>query len=217
MERSELVDRLLDDGVLSADGDGITVTEPFRRDYEGYVSAARNGGSDPSAEPLGSELPASLADVASSDPEFVASFLALRDRTELGHEELLRLAPVVDRFTGRPEPSDALPEGFLPVDCQRLLTLVELYRRTIVYAWREDCPPCDAMKESLEAVDIPDSVARLAVYGPDCATVLREEFDAAVAPTTLYTLNGRVEVRHVGPQGEKALETELREFLKTPR
>lgn len=215
MERSELVDRLLDDGVLSADGDMVTVTEPFRQGYEEYIPAVTNEGAGSATEPLGSELPPSLEDVASTDPEFVACYLALRDRTELPHEELLRLVPVVDQFTRQPEPSDALPEGFLAVGCQRLLTLVELYRRTIVYAWREDCPPCDVMKESLEAVDIPDSVARLAVYGPDCATVLKEEFDAAVAPTTLYTLNGRVEVRHVGPQGEKALETELREFLKT--
>lgn len=213
MERSERIDRLVDRGVLTVDDKTVSLAEPFREDYERYASRATGDGTNSGDGSV--ELPPSLDAVSSDDPDFVACYLALRDRTELDTEELLRLVPIVDQFNQPPARTSGIPEGFLAVDCQRLVTLVELYRRTIVYAWREDCPPCDAMAEALNAVEVPDSVARLAVYGPDCATVLREAFDATVAPTTLYTLNGRVEARHVGPRGNVTLENELREFLKT--
>lgn len=213
MERSERIEYLLDRGVLSATDRQVSLAQPFREEYEGYATELQRDGTSAPEDRF--DVPPSLEEVTSDDPTFAACYLALQARTDLAHEELLRLVPVVERIDRPPARTSGIPDGFLTVDCQRLLTLVGLYRRTIVYAWREDCPPCDTMRAVLEDVDIPDSVAMLAVYGPDCPRVLSREFDAAGAPTTLYTLNGRVEARHVGARGNVTLERELQEFLKT--
>jgi thiol-disulfide isomerase/thioredoxin len=150
---------------------------------------------------------------AVADDGLVARYVALRDRVDdLDPERALALAVVtgqVERGTPR---SGGAPDGFLPVGGDDLVDLVALYRRCIVYAWREGCAPCDQTREHFDALFAdgpPEDVMCLSVYGPDCPRLLSEEFDVVGAPTTLFTLEGEVDARLVGLPAREAVESEV--------
>ena len=87
---------------------------------------------------------------------------------------------------------------------------MQLTRRAVVYVWQEDCEPCDLVRQTLEdLLDAPEDIALFAVYGPDWAELLYEEFDVAGAPTTLFVLDGEVDSRLNGPHYPESYEGEL--------
>jgi hypothetical protein len=79
-----------------------------------------------------------------------------------------------------------------------------------------DVVPCFAVRLFVEAFQVfftndepPGDLLLLAVYGPDCPRLLDREFDVSGAPTTLFTLDGRVDSRFVGAPSTDGLETEI--------
>jgi thiol-disulfide isomerase/thioredoxin len=84
---------------------------------------------------------------------------------------------------------------------------------SILYFWREECPPCREMRQRLEGLissgGIPNSWGTTAVYGPEHATLLREQYQVAIAPTILFTVDGRVDSRLVGENYEQVLLNEI--------
>jgi hypothetical protein len=48
-----------------------------------------------------------------------------------------------------------------------------------------------------------------AVYGDQCQRLLRDRFDVAVAPTTLFCAGGRVDSRLIGAHHQDTLASEI--------
>lgn len=152
------------------------------------------------------------ADATAADA-LIARYVALRDRVDdLAPERALALAVVVGHVEDGAPRTGGVPDAFLPVSGDDLTDLVSLYRRCVVFAWRENCSPCETTREHFDALFAdgpPEDVMCLAVYGPDCARLLSEEFDVVGAPTTLFTLAGEVDSRLVGLPAREALGREV--------
>jgi hypothetical protein len=80
-----------------------------------------------------------------------------------------------------------------------------------VYVWREECRPCDIVREWFEELfpEPPDDIGLYAVYGPDWAETVKEQFDVTVGPTTLFVVDGRVDCRHIGARTKASVEKEI--------
>lgn len=217
MNADSLFDRLLNADVLSSErmGDRVVLTESFRSAVETQERAVER--SDGLAERLAritndDEQAVTLEAIAADDPEFVATYLELAQRLpDLQQSSRIRAQVVLIQLTGTPPPDDGAPDCFLPVHGDNLKTLIRLGHPTLVYVWREECPPCETMREELDGLlgDGYDDLARLAVYGPDAATLLHEEYGVVGAPTVLFVAGGHVDARLQGAQYREAIETEL--------
>jgi thiol-disulfide isomerase/thioredoxin len=212
-----LLDRLLVGGVLVAeDSETLTPSAAFRAAI-GVAQAALATQPDNVvtavvAELTGRDDPDLLAP-ARENPRFLAIYLALGARTDFSVAERRRVVAVLDSVVGRSDAprDDGAPEPFLPVRGGRLPLLLAMYPRAVVYAWREDCPPCDAMREVLAAQLTTDDrgIGLFAVYGPDFAPLLSERYDVEVAPTTLFVVDGVVDARLVGAHEPATVGAEL--------
>lgn len=219
MSATDAIERLVERDVFRAgDPDELRISDPFRETVEDHRTTLADCDAADRPSTVGDllddpEAATALAAAEVSDPDFLARYVALRDRADdLSATQALTLAVVLDQFeTGRPR-DDGAPEAFLPVDGEDLLRLVALHDRCVVYAWREDCPPCEAIKadfDELFADEPPGDVLPLAVYGPDCPGLLDREFDVNVAPTLLFTLHGDVDSRYVGAPTTEGLRAEI--------
>jgi hypothetical protein len=219
MSSTDAVEQLIEHDVFEpVDADGLRPTESFReavdrhrrtltdRDPDERSAAVAELTDDPETADI-----FAAADV--TDPDFLARYVALRNRTaDLSPAQALTLTVVIGQFeTGAPR-ADGAPEAFLAVAGEDLVRLVALHERCVVYAWREDCPPCDAIRSDFDELfgdEPPGDLLLLAVYGPDCPRLLDREFDVSGAPTTLFTLDGRVDSRFVGAPSTAGLEAEI--------
>ncbi|WP_338741330.1 thioredoxin family protein [Haloplanus salilacus] len=219
MSATDAVERLVERDVFRTDGaDELQVADPFRETVEAHRATLSDHDSADRPEAVGDllgdpETASALAAAEVSDPDFLARYVALRERDDdLSATQASTLAVVLGQFeTGRPRDESA-PEAFLSVDGEDLLRLVALHDRCVVYAWREDCPPCETIKadfDELFADGPPGDVLPLAVYGPDCPQLLDREFDVSVAPTLLFTLHGDVDSRYVGAPTTEGLRAEI--------
>jgi thiol-disulfide isomerase/thioredoxin len=216
MQSDELLDTLVGTGVLepTTGGESVAVTAEFQESVEETETTLER------RESLREELEArfdepdaldALAALGEDDQRFVAQYCALAERVEsLSHDDLVRTVAVLAQFQGTPPRSAGVPDPFLPVQGEQLPTLLGLTRRAVVYVWQEDCEPCDLVRGTLEdLLDAPEDIALFAVYGPDWAELLYEEFDVAGAPTTLFVLDGEVDSRLNGPHYPESYEGEL--------
>ncbi|MFB6304722.1 MAG: thioredoxin family protein [Haloferacaceae archaeon] len=213
------VDRLIDAGVFeAAGGDELRLAAEFRETVDDHRETLADRDPEDARESVAAltgdeDAATALCEAARVDPALLARYVAVRERVDdLTPGETLALAVVVGHLEdGRPR-DDGSPDAFLPVYGDELVDLVALSPRCVVYAWREDCPPCDAVRGDFDAMfadGAPDDVMLLAVYGPDCPRLLDEEFDVVGAPTTLFTLEGSVDSRLTGARPREAYEREL--------
>ncbi|MDZ5811532.1 thioredoxin family protein [Halorubrum sp. AD140] len=148
-----------------------------------------------------------------ADRTLLATYAVLRDRLpDLSRVQTLVTSVLLDSAESDPAPASGTPKGFLPVHGADAIRIVDNCARCVVYVWRDDCPPCETIRSNLGAVfgnDPPDGVLPLSVYGPDAAGRLREEYDVVGGPTTLFTLDGRVDARFVGVAEVDAIEREI--------
>lgn len=155
---------------------------------------------------------AELKKVCEDDLAFLDKYVAVAQKApDLSFEEQLTLVFIIDQFIPPRLPFDGVPESFLPVRGQHLQTAIKLHSQAVVYAWRRECSGCDLMKETLtEVLDRSEQQCSLfAVYGPNCAALLQEQFDIHGAPTTLFCTDGRVDSRLAGAQHAGSVEAEL--------
>lgn len=220
MTGDDPVDRLIGADVFEAAGDGeLRLAPGFRETVADHRETLADRDPDGVREAVAAltgdeEAATALCETTDLDHALLARYVAVGERVDdLTPGETLALAVVVGQLEdGRP-PAHGAPDDFLPVDGETLVHLVALFERCVVYAWRDDCPPCDTVREDFDAMfadGTPDDVMLLAVYGPDCARLLEEELDVVGAPTTLFTLEGRVDARLTGARPREALERELR-------
>jgi thiol-disulfide isomerase/thioredoxin len=213
------IERLIAHGVFDpADDGGLRLADDFRA----TVAAHRETLADAAPADARAAVAALTddettrtalrADATAAD-DLVARYVALRDRDpDLAPARALALAVVVGNVEDGAPRTGGVPDAFLPVDGDDLIDLVSLYRRCVVFAWRENCAPCETTREHFDALFAdgpPEDVMCLAVYGPDCPRLLSDEFDVVGAPTTLFTLEGAVDARLVGLPAREALAAEV--------
>ncbi|WP_144798245.1 thioredoxin family protein [Halorubrum depositum] len=219
MSAIDAVDRLIERDVFEAAGDDeLRPTESFRAAVDRHRRTLTDRDADERSAAVAEltddpDVADTFAAADVSDLDFLARYVALRNRAaDLSAAQALTLTVVIGQLeTGMPR-SDGAPAAFLPVDGEDLVRLVRLHDRCVVYAWREDCPPCETIKadfDDLFGADPPGDLLLLAVYGPDCPRLLDREFDANAAPTMLFTLDGRVDSRFVGTPSAEGLESEI--------
>jgi len=217
MRSDDLLETLVDLDVLAADGTGETLSvAPAFADSVQRTRAALTDHDDLRAglaERFEDErVVDALARVGNEDLDFVAYVCALAERGEdLSRDDLVRTVAVLRQLRGTVPRTEGVPDFFLPVQGDQLATLLQFAPRSIVYVWQADCEPCDLMRETFEEVLGEESadVALFAVYGPDAAEFLYEEYDVAGAPTTLFMLGDRVDSRLHGAHYPQAIEGEL--------
>lgn len=214
MRREEIVERLVEAGVLATDSDGdVSGLSDAFHDAEDEWTAEFEDRQRTLADRFDGDVATLLADVAADDPAFVGTYVAIDEHVaELAHEHRVRLVLALDSLRSPGVPDEGAPDGFLPVQGRHLPAIAALHPAAVVYVWREDCPPCDQVREDLEALDdvAPERVARFAVFGPDCAAFLQSAYDVVGGPTTLFFEDGSVAARLVGAAHPDALERELR-------
>lgn len=219
MSATDAVDRLIERDVFEATGDDeLRPTESFRAAVDRHRRTLTDRDADERSAAVAEltddpDVADTFAAADVSDLDFFARYVALRNRAaDLSAAQALTLTVVIGQLESGMPRSDGAPAAFLPVDGEDLVRLVRLHDRCVVYAWREDCPPCETIKadfDDLFGADPPGDLLLLAVYGPDCPRLLDREFDTSAAPTLLFTLDGRVDSRFVGTPSAEGLESEI--------
>lgn len=219
MAAERLFTSLSESGIVGSEGEDIELTEEFRA----AVSATRERLLEMEEADIEAELSEHseesaterLAELAGDHPQFVASFLEAAKRVDgLSPEEQVKITAIVQQLqTGLP-PSTGTPDGFFEVAGQQLDPLLALNEKAIVYVWRDNCDPCEPIREDLETLlDDPDDIALLSVYGPDCPRYLQENYDVVAAPTVLFAVRGEIDSRLQGPHPTPSYEGEI-EYLR---
>ena len=218
-----LLDRLATGGVLAAkeDSGNLVLTDEFLdlvTDSRRTVSAVGEEGRDADTLnlPGGRDRdPFNRLLETTDNEDLAAEYLALvrADIDGFTHEDRLRSLPLLDALRDG-VPNEGSPDPFVPIRGPSLPALLPLYERAIVYTWREDCPPCDVMRDAFEAVfeTPPRDIALFSVYGPDNAELLYEHYDVVGGPTTLFCYQGSVDARLTGAYAEQIVEREVRKL-----
>lgn len=166
------------------------------------------------------EAVGALHPAAKKAPELVATYLALRSRlAEIPSEKLIQLALVLNQLRTDVSRTDGTPDSFLPVVGNQLPLLLDLQSLAVVYCWREECEPCDEMKDTLETSfeEYNADISRFSVYGPNSARRLQEEYGVKGAPTTLFVVNGQVDSRLHGAHYEETIKKEIEKICEAVR
>jgi len=141
----------------------------------------------------------------------IAKYLAMDLQTdEYDDRTRLRLLLVIEQLY-QTVPDDGVPQSFMSIHPGQLSFALNLYERAIVYVWRHDCPPCEQVRKMLDSL-VPeplDDIALFAVYGPEDPRFLYEQYNVIGGPTTLFLLNGEVDVRLSGTHYTTVIETEI--------
>lgn len=214
-----LLDRAIDSGVLRETADDLAVTETVRDAVERTRSEIEDDEVEAQVASIVADASPEFADPLErlADPKtFLAIWRVLDDRLDdLTVDEMVVGAALV-AMVDADAPDHGVPGGFLPVDLDLLAIFLQVSERSIVYVWRDDCPPCDSLAEKFEDLlaDGSEPISLFAVYGPDWARRLREDYDVAVGPTTLFVLGPRVDSRLVGDKFVESIEKEIRALVE---
>ena len=218
MSRVDDFERLLEDlleaGIFEPSEDGeLRTTDSFGRRREEHRRAVASF-DDEEFRSTASAY-ATADDVAASDVgvDALGDAMAIFEVAgSIDRERSLLAAMALDRIEATGAAS-GVPDGFVLLEGEDVEGFTQNHPASVIYCWREDCEPCDGARESFEALladgTIPDPVGLGAVYGPDSADLLREEYQVAVAPTTLFCVGGRIDSRIVGNPGYEAFRTEI--------
>ena len=211
MDPLESSDALVDAGILSvSDGAEIDLTEAYldaveqfrQRSRADRVAAIRER--DPDV--------ARLVESSAVDEGLIANLCGVLEWFPDTPVDSLVLTAIVLQALDRGTPQTAgVPVGFVPILGSQLESVLQLYERAIVYVWREDCPPCDVVREDLEGLspDQTEGIGQFAVYGPDCARMLHREYDVVGGPALLFVADGEVQSRLYGAEYPEVLSAEV--------
>lgn len=211
------IEKLFSQDVLTEDWDGrIRLTKSFidsvdehQDEVERSKQERRSLVDDIVADEVSVQRVLSLA---CKHDSFLGYLLALSSNTENSVDgEWLQTAAILSQLA-QPRPrSEGSPRAFFPILGDWLDIFMDLFPNAIVYVWREDCDPCDVMKEKFDEIfgEPPDDLALFAIYGPDYARFLEEEYDITGGPATLFMLDGEVDVRLYGAQYRAVIDNEI--------
>jgi len=150
---------------------------------------------------------------ANTDSELLVHLSVLSKRlTNISFESAVRAALVLQGLDRGPPETEGVPEGYLPILGDQLESVLQLYQRVIVYVWRYECPPCEVMKSELEEVPpaLTETIGQFAIYGPNSAAYLQNNYDVPGGPTLLFGSDGRIQSRLFESQYRDIIESEIR-------
>lgn len=153
----------------------------------------------------------SLHSLVADDPDFVVTYLTVDRFIEAEPEEVLRATIVLAQLERGPPPDAGSPEAFMPVHADRLETVLHFFPKAVVYIWREDCDPCDLVREDFDEMfeEPPEDLGLLSVYGPADPDVLERAFGVPGGPTVLFVQRNRVLSRLYGAHHPATLQGEI--------
>ena len=218
MQSEALLSKLETAGILEkTDAEELILSDGFRSVVPNYRSKWNTISKDKLLKDLsdryadGASVEAIFAD-NSDDLARICYFAAIHEELpDVPVEEQIRVATLCHSIWEGVSKVEGVPRTFLPVTGKDLPVLINAYQRAIVYVWRQDCDPCDLVKEDFENIFNPptNELGLLAVYGPDSAEFLRNRYDIAGAPTTLFVRDGKVETRLIGAHYRGVFEAEI--------
>lgn len=205
--------QLLESDIVEEVDGGVRLSDGFRETVEKKQQLWEE--SEQSQRPedrLEIDTEEALAGLDEEDEVFLVEYAALADTLlESATEDLIRWTAILDQFKADATPTSGSPEPFLSIAGEKLPSILKLFSPAIVYVWREECDPCDIVREDFESIftDAPGDIALFSVYGPDNSVMLQERYDVRGGPTALFIADGRVDSRLVGPHSRSALESEI--------
>lgn len=213
MDPDVLTDKLAANDVVVTDESALALTEAFSADVAEFE--ATSGDSDEAGrnweqfDQLDEDDP--VLQAAAYSDTLVGTYASLTKHvSELTPAERAKSLPLLHQLQyGEPE-SEGAPEAFFPVRGDELAFVASLHERCILYAWLDDCEPCDLMRESFDEIfeAPPEDILLVAVYGPNWTEELRE-YDVDVGPATLFLWQGDVDTRFYGAQETSVIENEV--------
>ena len=212
---SESINELFSQGILTQTDEGVKPTEKFQKKRAEYRKMIDDSDA---LESVYKQYAPFAPDGCESDPELLSNVLALDNETSQLNEELcFSIALLFNRFDDK-SPVSGVPDGFVPIAGSEIEQYLTEFPTSVLYFWREECPPCDEVRTNFEQLldsgDIPEFVGRAAVYGPDSVQLIQDRYDVAAAPTVLFTVNGRVDSRYVGPKPKSAFRSEIETIVE---
>jgi len=202
---------LIESGVVSmTDAGDVELSD----DYVDSVERYRRLSDEARTTPVQEQVDGAKGRLDSAiDSGLVTHFCALSEwLADTSFETLVPTALVVQAFERSLPPVSGVPEGFVPILGNQLESVIRLHGRTIIYVWREECPPCDVMKEDLEELDseLVRDIGQFAVYGPKWAAHLQKTYDVTGGPVCLFAADGTVQSRLYGSHYPDVIESEIR-------
>ena len=209
----KLLDRLLDAQVLQEQDDLLSIGPKFDHDRNRHRERVDDLSTDELRKEFAPYVSGNPTDLDEIDRELLCDAMAVRDRlTDVDPEDAVQIAITIRRVDNPPRTSGA-PDEFIPILGREIPGFLEQNPVSVLYFWREDCEQCDLLRGELEEMVadgvIDDRVGLAAIYGPDSATFLHEQYDVAVAPTVLFCADGGVDSRYVGAKYQSVLESEI--------
>ena len=177
----ERLDVLESEGVISVDGDRVTLTLEFESTrgiyHDSYADVDEAEYHESVADVFDLESAADAADRVSEldvTREAFATFLTLRSAVDgdYTHSELTRMA----RMAAELGPSTPVPSAVEHLDDDSYEAFVADEDRAVVTVWKLFCDPCEAMKQDLDAVlaAFPDDAPVGGVDGEQCPEFCRD-------------------------------------------
>lgn len=203
-----LLSALADSGVVEADDDMVQLTDSFRERRRRFRIALAEG-----EDPIGDDLAAACDAVATeTDEELVGTAAAVADATDFDAEAAAASALALGRIEQPPADSGA-PDGFTAIRGEEIEAFLARNPASVLYFWGRDCDSCEVVRSDLESLReagrIPDHVGLAAVCGDDCYGLIRERYDVAVAPTTVFCADGQPDSRLIGAHNKETVASEI--------
>lgn len=217
MDPEGMVSRLRERGVIEQAGaESFVLTDEFRSAVEEYEVELREVDGDVDAIAEAVDVADQFVEQVQGNAALLARWQTLEEQGRFEREDVPQLLVFLTHVEEFDEEVSSVPDPFTAVPGDWVAGLVNFHPRAIVYVWREDCEPCDAVREWFEDLfpEPPDDIALYAVYGPDWVETVKEHFDVVVGPTTLFIVDGRVDCRHIGARTKGSVEQEI-ENLRT--
>ena len=217
LDPEELYDRLREEGMFEEDGERLRLSDDFTRTRERTREEASELDDQTYATRLEEYTGGQEFSPDDLDRETFADARAVHEMCEsIDRETSVYVAlSLVRSETDEDDPH--IPSGFVTLSGDEIESFLQAHPASIIYCWREDCEPCEGVRENLEELrrdgTIPESVGLGAVYGPDNATLLYEEYEIGGSPTTLFCSENTVESRYIGNPGIERMKFEIQTLV----
>lgn len=219
MDGEEAFDHLIEASIVEIAGDDgkLQMAQEFQDTLQAHQSEISDRG-DCDLHGLVSEVVTNeqvartLLDAGRDEQIVIAYVLALADHLENQIDGgWIQTLPVLVQLRGDPPRAEGSPQAFLPIHGGDLIAFEPLFAGSIVYVWREDCKPCDQMRDIFDVIfeHPPDDLSLFAVYGPGAPQALWDTYGVAGGPTTLFIIDGEVDARLQGPHDMSVVEREV--------
>ncbi|WP_096391822.1 thioredoxin family protein [Halopenitus persicus] len=213
-EYDDLIERFCSTGILKETQDGqLSLTDTFknkrRRQRKSFPDVESAEYEELHNQFLDST---NLSSEEITDQNLIDTMLIQKLVDAVSFEEAIVGALSLEVLDNPPETS-GLPEGFIPLRGSDLESFTSQYSTSIVYFWKDDCQPCEQVRDRLENIcqneHIPDDIGFGAVYGPNWAETLKEQYGVGVAPTVIFFKDGVTDSRIIGDTSEQAIKQEI--------